>query len=65
MVIKADAGTYGMGIMMVQDAEEIRQLNRKERTRMSASKGGQAVSRVIIQEGVYTFETWGKNESVG
>lgn len=64
VVIKADAGTYGMGIMMVQDAEEIRQLNRKERTRMSASKGGQAVSRVIIQEGVYTFETWGKNESV-
>jgi len=25
---------------------------------MAASKGGQAVSKVIVQEGVYTFETW-------
>lgn len=58
VIIKADAGTYGMGVMTVRDAEEIRLLNRKERTRMSKSKGGQPVHRVIIQEGVYTFETW-------
>lgn len=63
-VIKADSGTYGMGIMMVQDAAEIQQLNRKERSRMSASKGKIAVNKVIIQEGVYTFETWGEKESV-
>jgi glutamate--cysteine ligase len=25
---------------------------------MAASKGGQMVSKVILQEGVYTFETW-------
>jgi glutamate--cysteine ligase len=57
VVIKADNGTYGMSVMMVHDAEEVRQLNRKQRTKMSASKGSQKVERVIIQEGVYTFET--------
>lgn len=58
VVVKADAGTYGMGIMMVQDAAELAQLNRKQRTQMTASKG-QPVHEVIIQEGVYTFETHG------
>lgn len=57
VVIKADNGTYGMSVMMVHEAEQVRQLNRKQRTKMSASKGSQKVDRVIIQEGVYTFET--------
>lgn len=56
-VVKADNGTYGMSVMMVQDGEELRQLNRKQRTKMSSSKGSQKVERVLIQEGVYTFET--------
>jgi glutamate--cysteine ligase len=56
-VVKADNGTYGMGVMMVHDGEELRQLNRKQRTKMSSAKGGRSVDRVIIQEGVYTFET--------
>jgi glutamate--cysteine ligase len=64
VIVKADAGTYGMGIMTVHDPEELQALNRKQRTRMAASKGGQAVSKVIIQEGVYTFETWGDAQSV-
>jgi glutamate--cysteine ligase len=57
VVVKADNGTYGMSVMMVHDGEELRQLNRKQRTKMSASKGSRKVDRVIIQEGVYTFET--------
>lgn len=57
VVIKADNGTYGMSVMMVHKGEELMHLNRKQRTRMSASKGSQQVHRVIIQEGVYTFET--------
>lgn len=64
VVVKADAGTYGMGIMMVQSVEEIQELNRKQRTKMAASKGGQAVTQVIIQEGVYSFETWGTEQAV-
>jgi glutamate--cysteine ligase len=64
VIVKADAGTYGMGVMTVKSADEIRELNRKQRTRMSASKGGQDVSRVIMQEGVYTFESWGETQHV-
>lgn len=56
VVVKADNGTYGMSVMMVHDAEQLRQLNRKQRTKMAASKGSQKVERVIIQEGVYSFE---------
>lgn len=57
LVIKADQGTYGMAVMMIKDPKELQQLNRKQRTRMSASKGGVAVTKAIMQEGVYTFET--------
>ena len=64
VIIKADAGTYGMGIMKVHSPEEVIELNRKQRTRMAASKGGQSVSKVILQEGVYTFETWGTDQAV-
>lgn len=58
VIVKADAGTYGMGVMTVHDPEEIHQLNRKQRTKMAATKEGQKNQKVIIQEGVYTFETW-------
>jgi glutamate--cysteine ligase len=64
VIVKADAGSYGMGVMTVHDGAELHRLNKKQRTRMAASKGGQAVSRVIMQEGVYTFETWGEEEAV-
>jgi glutamate--cysteine ligase len=64
VVVKADAGTYGMGIMSVYSSDQVRELNRKQRTKMAASKGGQAVTQVILQEGVYTFENWGVEEAV-
>jgi glutamate--cysteine ligase len=56
VVVKADAGTYGMGIMTVRDPSEVKGLNRKERNKMSVVKEGLEVSDVIIQEGVHTFE---------
>ncbi|RPE66815.1 glutamate--cysteine ligase [Tibeticola sediminis] len=55
-VVKADNGTYGMGIMMVRDVKELEALNRKTRNKMSVIKDGQSVSDVIIQEGVITHE---------
>ena len=58
VIIKADAGTYGMGIMTVHHPDEVIGLNRKQRNKMAVSKGGREVSGVILQEGVYTFETW-------
>ena len=57
VVVKADAGTYGMGIMMVKDASEVKELNRRQRNKMSVGKEGLQVEEVIIQEGVPTFET--------
>ena len=57
VIVKADSGTYGMGIMTVRDPAEIVGLNRKQRNRMAVVKEGLEVSSVIIQEGVYTFES--------
>ena len=64
VMVKADAGTYGMGVMTIRHPDEITELNRKERTKMATTKEGQKVSQVIIQEGVYTHETWGEEETV-
>ena len=57
VIVKADAGTYGMGIMTVKDPSEVRGLNRKQRNKMAVVKEGLEVHDVIVQEGVYTFET--------
>ena len=56
VIIKADNGTYGMGIMTVRDVADLDVLNRKTRNKMSVIKDGQSVSNVIIQEGVLTNE---------
>lgn len=56
VIVKADAGTYGMGIMTVKDASEVKQLNRKQRNKMAVVKEGLQVTDVIIQEGVPTVE---------
>ncbi|WP_041701177.1 glutamate--cysteine ligase [Alicycliphilus denitrificans] len=55
-VVKADNGTYGMGIMTVHDAKELEGLNRKTRNKMAVIKDGQEVHDVIVQEGVLTQE---------
>jgi glutamate--cysteine ligase len=57
VIVKADAGTYGMGIMTVRDASEVIGLNRKQRNKMAVVKEGLEVSSVIIQEGVPTYES--------
>jgi len=59
VIVKADAGTYGMGIMSVKSPDEIVGLNRKQRNKMSVVKEGMEVSEVIIQEGVHTIEQVG------
>ena len=56
VVVKADAGTYGMGIMTVRDAGEVRGLNRKQRNKMAVVKEGMEVTEVIMQEGVHSYE---------
>jgi glutamate--cysteine ligase len=56
VVVKADNGTYGMGVMTIRDAKDLEEVNRRTRERMGTAKDGQAVSEVIIQEGVPTYE---------
>ena len=57
VIVKADAGTYGMGIMTVRDPSEVTALSRKQRNKMAVVKEGLEVSEVIVQEGVPTYET--------
>lgn len=59
IMIKAEAGTYGMGVMQVTDPKQLLQLNRKQRTKMSVSKGHRVIDQVMLQEGVYSIETAG------
>lgn len=63
VIVKADAGTYGMGVMTVRSADEVRNLNRDARKKMAATKEGKEVTGAIIQEGVYTYETWGPDRA--
>lgn len=56
VIVKADAGTYGMGIMTAKSPDDVRDLNRKQRNKMAVIKEGQQVTEVILQEGVYSFE---------
>lgn len=55
VVIKADAGTYGMGVMVARSVDDVSALNRKQRKAMAATKG-RSVSQVILQEGIPTAE---------
>lgn len=57
LIVKADAGTYGMGVMTIKDPSELIGLNRKQRNKMAVGKEGLSFHDVILQEGVYTFES--------
>jgi glutamate--cysteine ligase len=56
VVVKADNGTGGMGILTVRDAKDIDNLSAKTKARMATGQAGQEVHEVIIQEGVLTNE---------
>ena len=53
-----------MGIMTAHSGDEMRELNRKQRNKMARIKEGQNVTDVLVQEGVYSFETWGDDQAV-
>jgi glutamate--cysteine ligase len=57
VIVKADAGTYGMGIMTVKSPDQVRGLSRRQRNKMAVVKEGLQVQEVMIQEGIYTFES--------
>ncbi len=53
--IKAERGTYGMGIMTATSSDDIYAINKKIRNKMDVIKEGVINSEVIIQEGVKTI----------
>lgn len=57
VIVKSDSGTYGMAIMSVNSADDILNLNRKQRNKMASVKEGLQVEQMLVQEGVYTYET--------
>jgi glutamate--cysteine ligase len=57
VIVKSDSGTYGMAIMSVSSADDILNLNRKQRNKMASVKEGLQVEQMLVQEGVYTYET--------
>jgi glutamate--cysteine ligase len=56
--IKANSGTYGMGIMVVKSAAEVLEINKKERHSMNNIKEGVENTEVVIQEGVPTIDEY-------
>jgi len=56
VVVKADNGTDGLGLMTVRDAKELDDISRRTANKMSTTKGGRHLTEVIIQEGVPTYE---------
>ena len=54
--MKANNGTYGMGIMSVKSGNEVLEINKKGRKNMSSIKEGAENSEVIIQEGIRTVD---------
>ena len=52
--VKNNSGTYGMGIMVVHSAEEVRTMNRRTKHKMSVGKNKMPIQSVAVQEGVPT-----------
>jgi glutamate--cysteine ligase len=59
--IKADNGTYGMGIMTARSGDEVYEMNKKSRNKMEVIKNGVISTEVIIQEGVMTTDRVGED----
>lgn len=55
IMVKADSGTYGMGVMPIESPEDLRHLNRKDRNKLYKGKGAQVIHRYLLQEGVPTM----------
>ena len=54
--VKANSGTFGMGITTVKSGDEIFEMNKKLRNKMDVIKEGVQNTEVIIQEGIPTID---------
>ena len=53
--MKSDSGTYGMGVMPIEDPQDILSLNRRNRNKLYKGKGSRVIDRFLLQEGVPTI----------
>ncbi|HVE54977.1 MAG TPA: glutamate--cysteine ligase [Ramlibacter sp.] len=56
VIVKADNGSHGMGIMTVRDVKDLDAILARPKNKPPMVKGNKAVTDVIIQEGVLTAE---------
>jgi len=61
--IKANSGTYGLGVIPIENPEQILTLNSRKRGDLSRDKAAQEVTRFILQEGVPTIHRIDENPS--
>ena len=54
LFLKNNSGTYGLGVMNVNDPKKLNQWSYKARKKMQASKGDTGTDEIIIQEGIPT-----------
>jgi len=54
--IKANSGTYGLGVVPIEDPKQILELNRRKRNDLSRDKAAQEVTSFMLQEGVPSIQ---------
>lgn len=56
--IKANQGTYGMGIMTAKNADDVFAVNKKTRNKMNSLKSKKLNEQILIQEGIETIDNY-------
>lgn len=56
LIMKDDAGTYGIGVTAVHDASEILAFNKKRRDTFKFGKNKKPITRILLQEGIPSSE---------
>ncbi len=55
ILIKSDSGTYGMGVVAVEQPTEILKLNRRNRNKLYKGKNSKPIRNFLLQEGIPTI----------
>ncbi len=55
LFLKSDSGTYGMGVLAIESAQDLLHLNRKMRNKLAKGKNSKPIHRFLLQEGVPTM----------
>ena len=59
--IKPDSGTYGMGVVPIEDPGQVLELSRKKRNDLLHGKDAQTITHFLLQEGVPTIHRFEEN----